>query len=259
MNILITGGSSFLAKSLIDKLLYSGHNIYVISRKNNYLNYNIKTFNLNLSKTIEKTQLVKIFKSNKISFDCLFHFAFCVINKRQTDNESLLKKNIKITENIVRICELIKLKKFINISSKSVYYDLTSNNLNKQLRCKEYYYSLSNICSEKIINIKLKNIIKKIVHLRLSNVFTYSIYGRGIVNELFKELIKNNSITIYNKNRNLSYISIKYLIDNLIIYLNNNKNGTYDLKQTDMNIIDFASFLKKKFGNSETIIRYRNN
>ena len=258
MNILLTGGSSLLAKSLIDKLLRSGHNIYVISRKKKYLNKNVKTVNLNLSKTIEKPKLVKLLKPIKINFDCLFHFAFCVINKTQIDNDFLFKKNIQITENIVEISKLISLKKFINISSQSVYYDLYSNNLNKKTRCKEYYYSLSNICAENIINIKLKKNIKQIVHLRLSNVFTYSIYGRGIINELFKELKKKNSMTIYNKNRRLLFISINHLLDKLINYLNNNKkNGSYDLKQTDMNIVDFATFLKKNYGNSETIIRYK--
>lgn len=257
MNILITGGSSYIAKKLIDKLITLNHNIYVITRNKNYSYKNLKIFNINLSKKLENKEITDLFSSNKIIFDCLFHFAFCVITNKQPDNNTLLNKNIIISENIADICKNINVRKFINISSMSVYEDENIKNLKKIGSIKDYNYSLSNIYAENILNTKLKKIIKQLIHLRISNVFTGSIYGRGTVNALFKELKKENLITVYNKKRRLSFVSINYLIDNLIIYLRKNKNGIYDLKETDMNILDFANFLKSKYGDNETIIKYQ--
>lgn len=257
MNILITGGSSYIAKKLIDRLITLNHHIYIITRNKSYSYKRLNTFNINLSKKLEKKEITEIFSSNKIIFDCLFHFAFCVITNKQPDNKNLLKKNIIISENIVDICKNINVKKFINISSMSVYDNLNINKLKKKVNTQDYNYSLSNIYAEKILNKKLTKIIKQLIHLRISNVFTCSIYGRGTVNALFKELKKRNSITVYDKKRRLSFVSINYLIDIFIVYLKNNKSGIYDIKETNMNIIDFAIFLKSKYGNKETLIRYQ--
>ena len=256
MNILITGGSSYIAKKLIDRLINLNHNIFIITRNKNYSYKCLKTLNINLSKKLEKKEIIDLFNSNKIIFDCLFHFAFCVITNKQPDNNNLLKKNIIISENIVSICKNIKVKKFINISSMSVY-DANISNLKKKEKSKDYNYALSNIYAENIFNKKLTKIIKQLIHLRISNVFTGSIYGRGTVNALFKELKKENTITIYDKKRSISFISINHLINNFIIHLRKNINGIYDIKEADMNILDFANFLKLKYGNNETIIRYQ--
>ena len=103
MNILITGGNSHLVKSLIKLLSTKNYNIFLISRKNKINIPNIRLITLDLSRGFSDKKVLTLINNKKLpkNFHTIFHFAFSVINKNQPDNESLLSKNIAITNNII--------------------------------------------------------------------------------------------------------------------------------------------------------------
>jgi nucleoside-diphosphate-sugar epimerase len=260
MNILITGGNSHLVKSLIKLLSTKNYNIFLISRKNKINIPNIRLITLDLSRGFSDKKVLTLINNKKLpkNFHTIFHFAFSVINKNQPDNESLLSKNIAITNNIIEFSNFFQINQFVNISSSSVYLKANIHfKLKKKLTIDDYYYSLSNIYAEHLINIELRKTIKFISHLRVSNVFTHSNNGRGVLNHLYNELKKFNTITLYDKSRKVSFTSIDYLINFLLLSLSKNKNGNFDINENNFSLIKFANFLKKSYGNMNTIIKVK--
>jgi len=104
--ILLTGSTGFLGKIIYNDLIINNI-IYTLSRTNS--NYNCNLIND-----------VPIFDSN---FDIVIHSAGLAhfIPKSQSEQNLFLNSNISITRNLLLGLEKIKIKKFVFVSSVSVY------------------------------------------------------------------------------------------------------------------------------------------
>lgn len=112
MNILVTGGSGFIAGKLIKKLKSQGHNVISIDKKpsEGTLTYDISS-----------PDFVDNFNVD-ISFDYIFHLAAQSGGKYSLDHPYVDGKwNCLGTLNMVKLAEKLNINKFIYISSMAVY------------------------------------------------------------------------------------------------------------------------------------------
>ena len=121
MKIFITGGSGYVGSVLINKLLKKGHK--VTNYDIDYFGSNHLPFNNRNFKHIKgDIRNIKKLKNNLKDIDIFFHLA-CISNDPTFElNEKLSKEvNYDCFENIVKAAKDKKIKKFILVSTCSVY------------------------------------------------------------------------------------------------------------------------------------------
>ena len=131
MNLLITGGAGFIGSHLCEALLEKGHLVICIDNFNDYYDPRIKERNIekclkNKNFTLFRKdvtnldELEEIFKKNK--FEQIIHLA-AAVGVRDSINRPFYfeEVNIKGTLNLLELCREFGLKKFIFISSSSIY------------------------------------------------------------------------------------------------------------------------------------------
>jgi UDP-glucuronate 4-epimerase len=131
MKILITGGAGFIGSHLCESLLWEHHQIYCIDNFNDFYDpqtkrANIQSFvshpNYQLFQTdiTDYVALEKIFL--KHTFDLVIHLA-AMAGVRPSIEKPLLYTSVNIsgTQNLLELCRVYSIKKFIFASSSSVY------------------------------------------------------------------------------------------------------------------------------------------
>jgi nucleoside-diphosphate-sugar epimerase len=109
MRILVTGGSGFLGKQLVQSLLKSAHeviNIDLIESGINHINFIEKILNINDLK-------------DTFGVDIIIHCAAIVPSAK--NNNAIVNSNITGTDRLLKLALKNKTKKFIFISSSAVY------------------------------------------------------------------------------------------------------------------------------------------
>ncbi len=248
MNILIIGSNNPMAIELSIYLSNLSHNVFFISSsKKNSKN----TFMLDLSKTLnEKNMLKKILPLKKKVFGCVIVFS----TKGVSYNNSieLLSTNLKIYKNLISVIKNIKTNKIINVSSIYV------NNIVKKnyIKNNEYYYSLSKYLCENILIKEFKD--KIILNLRLPQVTSPRYKNKGVLNSLLTDLKKTNKINVYNKKRIIDFIDMDFFIKSILKLLDSKKSTTKVIKGKSISLNNYAISLKKKYGDINTEIIYKN-
>mgnify|MGYP001205703307 CR=1 FL=1 len=125
MNILITGGAGFIGSHIALKLYEKGHEVTIIddfSTGNNCFLENYKVIKCDIN-DFEKLK----FKLSMEKFDLLFHLASKSILTESYDKyQKYYLTNVNGTENIMKLCNKLKIQKVIFSSSASVYGNLYS-------------------------------------------------------------------------------------------------------------------------------------
>ena len=254
MKILITGSSGFVSKNLIKFLLNKKNfKVYAISRKKNKNKKNLTFYNLNLMK---KNKIKEIF------FDIVMHTAAIVVNKKNVNDPNLLTKNMKITNNLIKILKDIKFKRIINFSSSSVY----SNNSGKfsesspinPINNTDFIYGLSKFSSEVLLKCNFNE--KKILNLRISQIYGNGMAKTKIIPNMINSIKKNNKISIFGDgSRLLNFIEINDLIKYIFKLIKKKSFGDYNVSSTVISTKRLATEILKKYGNKHTRLKYYKN
>lgn len=250
MNFLITGSNSILGKELIH-CLNQKHNIFTISRKKKD---NINQFQIDLSKYISSLELKKnlvLLKNKKIK--SLIHLSSDVITANNPDSINILINNINIAYNVIKITKILKVDQVINISSISVYQHI--NKMNTASR--DFFYSLSKLNSEKILNQELFNTNTNIINLRVANILSPYYKTRGILNALYHQLVNTNELIVYSEpSRKIHCVKLNYLVNKILHYTLSNKSKTIDIIEKKVVLEDYINYIVQKYGNKNTKISY---
>lgn len=112
MNFLITGGTGFIGKCLIQHLTENGHNITVLTRNKNKTSGNIKVI----------SDVTEIKSSDKI--DVIINLAGAPISKRWSKayKQELIDSRVNTTKDIISLIERLKNKPDILISTSAIGY-----------------------------------------------------------------------------------------------------------------------------------------
>lgn len=120
-NVIISGATSFLAVSLINRLLRAGCMIYAIVRPNSInlnripLNENIRIIELNIS------EIQKLGEFALPNIDAIYHFAWEGVRGEARNNNELQERNYKNTKRCIDECIKLKIPYFIGIGSQAEY------------------------------------------------------------------------------------------------------------------------------------------
>ena len=119
--ILITGGSGFYGKNLVQRLSKKKIKIILLEKNKNFFlkrNRNIKQFYFDVSSKNDLESLVT--KLKKYSIKTIVHMAGIVDNPDQEINNSV---NFQGTKNVLMLSKKLRTKKFIFISAIAAKYN----------------------------------------------------------------------------------------------------------------------------------------
>ena len=183
-----------------------------------------KKFNIIIS---QKDQNLKKFDNHAI-----LHLA--ALNKNSCEkNKSLAYKiNVTNTRKLINFSKKYNFKKIIFFSSIHVYGKQKSKiKENQILKPKNYYGITKKKSEEMLLNISRNT---NIIILRISNVIAKphkenEQSKKLIVNYLCRNILKANVKINSNGDDTRDFISINYLIDCLLFFLNRDKKGVFNL------------------------------
>ena len=256
MNILITGGSGFLAGRLA--MFLSGiknFNIVLSTRREKYQffkNKKIKIFNVNWDSDCSV-------KNMCMDIDVIFHLSSPNAQECEKNPEIAFKVNVDNTKKLVKAAFTNKIKRIIYFSTAHVYSSsLIGNIVEGNKTTNKHPYAKSHLMAEKcILNFNQKKNHDGII-FRLSNSYGYPINfdincWKLFVNNLCKSGIENRKLIINSsKNVTRNFFSIDELcrISNYFIDLKMpiHENNIYNIGgEKSYTLMEFAKQIQTEF------------
>lgn len=209
MKILITGSGTLIGNNIANYLLKKKEFVFAIYNKH-------KPQNLKRYKNcrLVKANLEKNIKFNNY-FDVLIHCASKIPNDKI--NKKNFKANIKMTNNLLKLCKQFKCKRIIYLSTMSVYGEIKSKIVYENLKPKNIdLYGLSKRISENKILSFAKDNFSVATIFRLPGIVGKDSKYNFLSNTLNK--IKNNQPTT------ISNLNDKF---NNVVHINNLQEIVY--------------------------------
>ncbi|MCX7662050.1 MAG: NAD(P)-dependent oxidoreductase [Candidatus Omnitrophica bacterium] len=220
MKVLITGATGFIGKALVEKLISTGNEIFVLTRQREKAEELFKDKVIIVESDISHKKFLKYLELREV--DSVIHLAsnldyFGTAYK-------LFKINVRGTVNLLNWTKIHRIKKFIYISSIEAVGPVREEDIPARMdysACPVSPYGVSKLKAEKeVIRFSKINNLRSII-LRLGNV-----YGPGKQNfviSLAKALIskdKSLRFLFFCKNRIIHPIYIDDAIEGIIASLN---------------------------------------
>jgi len=246
MKILLTGSSGFFSKEFIKYISpIKSIKLFCITRKIIKIK-NVRYWKLDLSK-----KNIKHFPQKK-NFDLVIHSSF--IRTQKKDDIKAVYRNFNITINLIKILKKNNFKKFINISSASLYPNKDGSFSEKNdiyfSENSDNIYGLSKYFSETTFNSHINK--EKIVHLRVGNIIGND-KDKSIISEMKRSIKNINSIEIYgNGKRVVNLIHIKSLIKYVLLIFKKNVHGVFNICDYSKSLMRIAQLIKNKYGTNES-------
>ena len=262
--ILITGGAGFIGSNLSNNLVNCGYKLVIVddfstgNKKSLKKNKNIEI----IKKNISSNNIKQLFKN----IYCCIHLAAkaeILIDKKK--EKKYFNDNVVGLQNILNLCALYRVKKFIFASSASVYGDTKNKKVKESDQVKPlHFYGYTKYLGEKIIKeyCRINNI--KFYILRFFNV--YGNKSNAVVAKFLAQDLQKKNITIYghgNQSRDFIHVKdicevIKKLISKNITsdIFNVGSSNTCSIKELK-NLVskkNKAIFLEKRFDDIEKSI-----
>lgn len=271
-NILVTGGSGFIASHLVDRLVNS--NYFVVNLdKLDYCSYNNTKDIDNCYKFIHGNITNKefvLFILNEYKIDSIFHLAA----QTHVDN-SFYNSMIFSCDNIIgthTLLECVKefneckksngeydklIKRFIHMSTDEVYGEVKEGNeecTETSLLKPTNPYSATKASAELLASSYYYSFNLPIIIIRCNNVFGPRQYPEKVIPAFINNLLNNDKCYIHGKGQTeRHFIYIDNVIDAIIkIYEKGILNEIYNIASSECyNILDLAKLLIKKINNSD--------
>ena len=226
MKILITGSGTLIGNNIANYLLKKKEFIFAFYNKNKP--QNLKKYN---NCRLIKANLEKKIKFNNY-FDVLIHCASKIPNDKI--NKKNFKVNIKMTNNLLKLCKKFKCKRIIYLSTMSVYGAIKSKIVDENLKPNNIdLYGLSKRVSENKITAFAKNNYFIATIFRLPGVVGKN-SKYNFLSNILKRIKNNQQITFSNANSKFNnVVNINNLSEIICKSINKEKSSKiYNLAST---------------------------
>lgn len=247
-NILITGATGFLGKSIIKKIDKTKYNITLVTRRKipGYNQIIVKDFF-----KVKKKQYVEILKDQAI----VLHLAWYA-KPRKYFNSKQNYKCLKGSKLFALACKQASIKKFICIGSCSEYKPSNSIHKPNDKLLPSNIYSKTKINLFRFCSRVFKNNDTKFLWLRI-----FYIYGEGepenkLVSYVLSKIKRNKKAILSNGNQIKDFIHINRAVDQIIKVIEKKKyEGAINIcSGKGLTVKDFITGIAKKIKKEKYLI-----
>ena len=212
MSLLITGGTGYIGKRLVQQLRKKNNDVYSVGIKDlNFLNY-AETLNF-----LKKNNIRKVIHLGwKIDYE---------------NKNSVIYDNVEALNNFIKACEEVEIKRFIFISGNNVYgVDSSKNGFLEEDSLnidKNNKYGISKYIGEKLVMYTLQ---EKYCIVRIADVYGPGQNHGNLIKAIISNVENKENIKLYGKGeRERDYIYIDDVIRGIEFIYDNNLSGIYNL------------------------------
>lgn len=232
MNIIVTGGAGFIGSHIVDELIKSGNECFIIDNlsrgKRENINKNANFYQID----IRDKDLENIFK--EIKPEIIYHFAAQIdVRKSLEDPFFDLDVNVAGTLNLLSLSVKYNIKKFIFASTGGAIYGNKLNATERTFPKPLSPYGLTKLTSENYIRIYKEWFGLRYTILRFANVYgpRQSPEGEaGVVAIFITRLLKDETPIIYGKGRMLrDYIFIEDVVNASVLAIGKGDNEVINI------------------------------
>lgn len=226
--VLITGVTGFIGSQLAINLSQCGYQVIGLKRSTSdifrLLSVKSQITLLNSDEIYWKDEL------KKIKPDFIIHSAWEGVSALDRDNWDLQFKNIQLLNELLDLCKIIEVKKFISLGSQAEYGEYHAPvSETKELQPNSNYGFLKNI-SHEISRYFLQNTNTKLIWLRLFPLFGESESGNWFIPMVVKTLVENKSLDMTLGEQKYAYLYINDFCDWVVKILTNEiETGVYNI------------------------------
>jgi len=266
MKIFVTGIAGFIGSSLAKHLLTLGHYVKGID---NYSTGNPK----NLDKSIEckdgDIRDSNILKELLNDYDIIIHLAAQTSGEKSFEiPEYDIETNIIGSLNIYEFSKICNAKLIINMSSMSVYGNVTKNKIISEdyITNPISVYGNTKLTAENILGLLSKRDNIPLINLRLFNAFgpgqNLDEMKQGMISIYLSYLLKYDEITVKGSLKRVrDFIYIDDIISSIVSIINSDKfeTNTFNISTgTLTSVADVIKILKSISGIDKPIVQYDN-
>jgi UDP-glucose 4-epimerase len=245
----ITGADGFIGKYLITALSrkYPDCEIIKITRRKKE----------NVDKNSILMDLQDIIDPNSITGRCdtFFHLASVIPNHGLDPNINLIFDNVKISENVLKLCGFLKPKRLIVASSISVYPpDISDILLETILPLPILPYGIGKLASEHILSYA-RNFGSKVSFLRISSVYGHHMSESTIIPYFINNCLKSVPLSLYGKGeRKQDFVHVLDVVSAFLKADEKNADGVYNIASgQSTTMLQLALEITKQHGWENTI------
>lgn len=238
--ILCTGGMGFIGSHIVNKLIESGNEVFVIDNLCHGDTVNIKTDNfLNTNLIFLKEDIRdyktmnKLFKEYKPEYVC-HQAALASVPESFKNFKEYHEVNVTGTFNIFNLCVQHKVKKIVFASSSSIYGKYSNRDIHENIKKHNASpYALTKKINEEYANVFKEQFGLNYIALRYFNVFgsNQKIETDGAVITTFIDKIKKDEpIIIYGDGNQIrDFVYVKDVVEANINALESSYNGALNI------------------------------
>ncbi|MDO9576121.1 MAG: NAD-dependent epimerase/dehydratase family protein [bacterium] len=230
-NVLVTGGAGFIGSHLVDALIEQEYNVYIIDDFSTGKRENVNSRASLYELSVQDDGVAEIFKKAKFSY--VFHLAAQTDVRKSCSNPLLdAESNIIGTLNILSLCRLHRVKKFIFSSSGGVIYgDIKKSAREADLPRPVSPYGISKLAGE--LYVKFFDKYFPYTILRYSNVYgeRQDPFGEaGVVSIFINNMLKETSCTLYGYGKPVrDYVYVGDIVKANILSVQKGDNETINI------------------------------
>ncbi len=263
--ILVVGGSGFVGTNILKKINYNKYKVYATRNKskNYFKNKNIKYFKGNL-KNFKFCE--RITKSIDIIVMCAAVSSGAMII--QNNPMFHVNDNILMNLNILKAAKKNKIKKFIFLSSNTVYpvskKPMKENDINYELFYKYFNVGWMKIFSEKLCEMYKKDM--KICIIRPANLYgpfdKFDPVKSKVIPSLIRKFENEKIVEIWGSGKDIKdFLYINDFVSNLLLIIEKfNKFEILNISSSkSLSLIKIINILKRIYSNKKLEIIFNSN
>lgn len=255
MNVIVTGATGFVGRSLVDELLVHKDNIVVLVRDTEKIpsgwTDNVKIVKCSMNE-FDKIDITSILKNKP---DLFYHLAWEGTAGEVRGNESVQINNIRYSCDAIRLAVRLGCKKFIYAGSIMEYEALNNVPIEGQPLSINYIYSIAKMTADYMLRVIASSLKIDYCNVIISNIYGETEKSERFLNTLIRRMILNETIELTHGNQLYDFIHISDAVKEICLVGEAGRNSeTYYIGNAEQRPLkEFILEAKKVLGSESNL------
>ncbi len=214
----VTGGTGFLGRHMIQLLEEKGYEIYAIVRPGSRNMNLLPTGNRIHVVSCELDELEDCIEEFPKQCDVFYHFAWGGVNREEIDSDAVHEENIRRSLCCVRAAQMLKCKAFVDAGSR-IEYGRCEDMFSEELECHPLVaYGRAKIEFSRQAKELCKSGDMKFIHARIFSVYGSDDHPWSLIYTCVTKMLKNEPIDLSQCLHSWNFMAVEDTADLLLTF-----------------------------------------